>query len=117
MKRIKTQFKSSLITLTFVCMLLVSVTEVIAQKNGAVSGRVVCEGTNDYLPGANVMLKETTFGAATDRSGIYRISNIPPGTYTLVVRYIGYTEKSIEITIGDQGYSLSCKASDGNGIS
>lgn len=111
MKKIKTRFKVSLISLTSLCLLLVLFTipntDVIAQKKGNVTGRVMDVDTEAYLPGANVMLEGTTFGAATDRSGIYRIPNIPPGTYTLVVSYIGYQNQSVEITIGDQGYTLT----------
>lgn len=120
MKRTSNHFRLNLISLVFVYMVLILLaipnTNVIAQKKGNVTGRVTCLGTNEYLPGANVMLKGTTFGSATDRSGIYRISNISPGTYTLVVSYIGFEDQSIEITIGDEGHTLSqdmvIKASD-----
>jgi TonB-dependent receptor len=111
MKKIKTRFKVSLISLTSLCLILalfiIPNTNVMAQKKGNVAGRVIDVDTKDYLPGANVMLEGTTFGSATDRSGIYRIPNIAPGTYTLVVSYIGYQDKSVEITIGDQGYTLT----------
>lgn len=109
MKITNINFKMSAISFVFIALLLLSGPNTIlkAQKNGDVAGRITDVDTKSYLPGANVMLEGTTFGAASDRSGIYRISNIPPGTYTLVVSYIGFQEQSVEITIGDQGYTLN----------
>jgi len=96
--------------------LLISSSATFAQKNGAVSGRVMDVDTKEYLPGANIILEGTNFGAASDHSGLYRISNIPPGAYTLVASYIGYQDQSVEITIGEQGYTIAqdiaIKASD-----
>ncbi|MCJ7554229.1 MAG: carboxypeptidase-like regulatory domain-containing protein, partial [Ignavibacteriaceae bacterium] len=96
--------------------LLISSSATFAQKNGAISGRVMDVDTKEYLPGANIILEGTNFGAASDHSGLYRISNIPPGAYTLVASYIGYQDQSVEITIGEQGYTIAqdiaIKASD-----
>jgi len=41
-----------------------------------------------------VVLEGTYLGAASDRDGIYRIMNVPAGTYTLKVLYVGYEEFS-----------------------
>lgn len=67
-----------------------------AQQLGQITGRVSDAESKEYLPGANVMLKGTRFGAATDRNGFYRILNIPPATYELVVSYIGYQSVSVQ---------------------
>ena len=69
---------------------------------GVITGRVTDVGTGSYLPGANVILEGTAFGAASDRSGEYRIANVPPGSYTLNVTYIGYEDFSVEITVPDE---------------
>ena len=93
--------------LVFLALLLLSPLSTSAQKNGSITGRISDISSGEYLPGANVRLDGTTYGAATDRSGIYRISNIPPGTYTLIASYIGYDDTSIEVTIGESGYTLT----------
>lgn len=67
-----------------------------AQEYGQITGRVSDAETKEYLPGANVILKGTRFGAATDRNGFYRISNVPPATYELVVSYIGYQSITVQ---------------------
>ncbi|MBF8297221.1 MAG: TonB-dependent receptor, partial [Bacteroidetes bacterium] len=72
----------------------------LAQQTGQISGRITDADTKEYLPGANVMLKGTGLGASTDRSGLFRIFNVPAGDYEIVVRYIGYDESSVSVTVG-----------------
>ncbi|MDZ7377809.1 MAG: carboxypeptidase-like regulatory domain-containing protein, partial [candidate division KSB1 bacterium] len=57
---------------------------------GKIAGKVTDAETKQGLPGANVIIQGTTLGAATGREGEYYILNVPPGTYTLVARMIGY---------------------------
>ncbi len=67
---------------------------------GILSGRIVDQANNETLIGVPVMLEGTTLGSVTDLDGNYKIENIPPGKYTAVFRYIGYTSKMVpEVTI------------------
>ena len=71
----------------------------IAASTGSIRGTVKDAETGEALPGANVFLQGTSIGAATNIKGEYEISRIPAGTYTLVINYIGYKEKRIEVTV------------------
>ncbi len=64
----------------------------------SISG-VITGSDSDALTGANVILHETYRGTTTDVNGIFRLSNLKPGSYTLVVSYIGYEtyEKKIQL--------------------
>ncbi len=75
--------------------LLISV-NLFAQGTGKIIGTITDKASNSPLPGVNVLLKGTYYGAASDFSGKYIIKNISPGTYTLVVSLIGY--KTMEFT-------------------
>lgn len=68
-------------------------------QNGNIAGRVTDSQSGEFLPSANVLLVGTRFGAATDLQGAYRISNVPPGSYKLQVRYIGYADFETDITV------------------
>ena len=70
-----------------------------AATRGKIEGFVKDALTGDALPGANVMLEGTSLGAASDLKGKYFITNVPPGDYFLIVRYIGYKERRIPIRI------------------
>ena len=85
---------------TVLCLLLIA-SSAFAQK-GRIAGSVVEKGTNNQLIGANVSILGTNIGAATDNQGNFIIGNVPPGTYKVAARYIGYetVEKSVQVTVG-----------------
>ncbi|MEJ2546148.1 MAG: carboxypeptidase-like regulatory domain-containing protein [Calditrichaceae bacterium] len=56
---------------------------------GTLAGKVTAKETGEPLIGANVYLKGTTVGAATDEEGMYYIK-INDGTYDVVCDYVGY---------------------------
>ena len=67
-----------------------------------ISGRVTDVGSGDFLPGANVIVEGTNFGASSDRSGSYKISGLVDGDYTLTVSYIGYSDYSAQVTVAGE---------------
>lgn len=56
---------------------------------GEITGRVFDPKWQAFLPGANVVLLDTKLAAATNYPGVYKISNVPPGLYTIKVDFIG----------------------------
>lgn len=75
--------------------------EVLQQKSGKVTGTVVDE-TGAPVIGANVVVKGVSgVGVITDFDGNF-ILNLPEGTNTLVVSFIGYAEKEIKVKAGDK---------------
>ncbi len=66
---------------------------------GGISGRVSDAETGEGLAAANVIVVGTSFGAAADLNGNYVIENIPVGTYTVKVSYIGYEVSSHQVTV------------------
>lgn len=57
---------------------------------GKIAGRVTDKTTGEPLPYASVRVLELDIGASTDAQGYYFLLDIPPGTYTLRVDYLGY---------------------------
>lgn len=68
----------------------------LAGTRGKIAGVIVDQKTNEPILGANIYLKGTELGAATDQDGYYVVLNILPGTYTLVVEYLGYQTQRVE---------------------
>ena len=64
-----------------------------------IKGSVFDKETKDALPGANIIIQGTSIGAAANLEGEYFIPNVPPGRYTIMVSYIGYTSMSTEVTV------------------
>ena len=61
----------------------------LAQKNTIV-GTVTSIADKSALIGANVIIENTSMGAASDAQGKFVIKNIPDGDYTVMVSYIGF---------------------------
>lgn len=68
------------------------------QTGGTIKGKVTDE-YGEGLPLAQVLLQGTTLGDAADENGEYVIENVPPGTYTLQTRVIGYRTMTAEVTV------------------
>jgi iron complex outermembrane receptor protein len=65
---------------------------------GGIKGKITNNGLTP-IPGVNIILKGTTYGTASDEDGFYEISNIQPGSYTIVVSAIGYESISSDLII------------------
>jgi hypothetical protein len=78
-------------TSLFCLLLLLSGTSIYAGTTGKIAGRLFDAATKEPLIGANVIIIETTYGAATDFDGNYFIINIPPGTYNIKASLVGYS--------------------------
>ncbi len=72
-------------------------------QTGTVAGRIFDAETGDPLPGANVLLVELQRGAASDTEGRFLITDVPAGTYTLRVSFVGYRthEEQIAVRAGE----------------
>ena len=68
----------------------------IFSQTGKIVGKVLDKESGEALIGANVLIEGTNLGAATDVSGDFVILNIPPGSYTVTAKYIGFREVRIE---------------------
>ena len=93
----------ALFFVVIVCAVMVLSNLSVAQTKSQVTGKVTDATTGRYLPGANVYLKDTSFGAASDLGGTYVLYNVPPGNYTLVCSYIGYDEMTAQIAVSGDG--------------
>ena len=76
---------------------------------GTLKGKVTDADNGDALIGANVTIEGTTMGAATDMNGEYTVENVPAGTYTVIVAYIGYTEAVLSTTVGSGMTTLNAQ--------
>ena len=68
----------------------------LAQTTGQLSGVVRDAQTGETLIGAAVQVGGTSQGASTNLDGEYRIIGVRPGTYDLVVSYVGYRTTTVE---------------------
>jgi iron complex outermembrane recepter protein len=86
-----------------VFLLLVSVLPGMAeaQQASTVSGTITNALSGDAVPNALVIVESPTFTrqTRTARDGKFSVSDVPPGTYHLVVRADGYLPSRTEVTV------------------
>jgi outer membrane receptor for ferrienterochelin and colicins len=54
--------------------------------------KVVDAHTAEILPGANVLVQQTSVGGSSDKNGIVELSNLPSGAIDLTLSFIGYRD-------------------------
>lgn len=74
---------------------------VMAQTTGTLTGLIKDDENREGIPYVNVVVKGTPMGAASDESGRYSITGIPPGTYTVVASAVGFKTQELAFTILD----------------
>jgi len=93
----------SFINLLKRCVLVAFVVQMLfAGNTGKIAGVVIDAEAKEPLVGANVVVKGTDLGAATDEKGRYYILQVPPGVYTIEINYIGYNKsiiKNVEVRV------------------
>lgn len=67
--------------------------------NATISGYVRDKDSGETLVGATIQLLETRQGVVTNKSGYYALSDVKPGTYTLVFSFLGYEKKELRIDL------------------
>ena len=65
---------------------------------GILAGRVT-DKEGKPIPGATIRIEGTTLGGFARQDGRFSIVNIPAGTYTVVVRAVGYREVRLQVRI------------------
>jgi len=86
-------------TLLFLVMTMVVLRPVHAQQpTGKISGSVT-DTSGAILPGASVEVQQKGPTAVSDGQGQFTISNLVPGSYTVMVSYVGFSPFQTSVTV------------------
>jgi len=72
-----------------------------------ISGKILNQADTKPLANTNVFLSNATIGDRTKADGTFRLTNIKPGKYTLVVSMVGFESYSQSVLISDGNLALS----------
>ncbi|MEJ6711451.1 MAG: carboxypeptidase-like regulatory domain-containing protein [Flavobacteriales bacterium] len=82
----------------FLIFSLVSTFQIFAQV-GSIRGFVYEESSGEPAMFSNVVLDGTKIGTVTDANGFFNLSQVPVGTYTINVSYIGFDAISSSVEV------------------
>ncbi len=63
---------------------------------GTIKGVVKDKKTQEPLPFVNVTIEGTRRGTSSDAKGYFRLTDLSPGTYNLIVSFVGYSAKHLD---------------------
>ncbi|MCK4696388.1 MAG: carboxypeptidase-like regulatory domain-containing protein, partial [Candidatus Cloacimonetes bacterium] len=66
-------------------------------QTGSIAGQVTIEKTGDPLPNAAVFLSKTQVGTYTRKNGSFILKDVPVGTQTVAVSFMGYGKQTKEV--------------------
>ncbi len=75
-----------------------------------VSGYIKDAANGEGLIGVSIYVKETSTGAVTNSYGFYAVT-VPPGTYNLVVSYVGFAKQTRTVDLTDRNIRLDLELS------
>lgn len=74
-----------------------------AQSAPSVQGTVTDAISGEYLPGAEIELKDTPYRSRSNSDGRYRLDEVPAGDYVLLVSYVGFDSFETDVSVNDSG--------------
>ena len=95
MSRYPNSFCACLVWLVF-CLTIAAADA--QEKKGAITG-LVTDSAHAILQGASLDLQPIGKQTVSDKTGQFIIANVPPGTYTLSISYVGMSPYSKEIKV------------------
>lgn len=79
----------------------------IVLQTGTIAGSVTDSANGQGIAGVTISVENTSFRVVTSDNGRYRVTNVPPGTYTVTARRIGFGRITRSVTvIPDQGITV-----------
>ena len=93
-----------LVSVFFVGTVLLALSHAALAQN--VTGEITDPGRTIAFPGAIVRIEGLSGSTTSDERGRFRLGNVPAGSYTLIVSYVGTEDTSISIQVPEEGVDL-----------
>ena len=89
----------------FTLLLLIFGISLSARAQAVLTGQVLDAETRTPLPGAHVLIDSTAHATVTNAAGLFTL-HLPPGRYTISVRFVGYetTRQPVELVADDTAF-------------
>lgn len=97
--------QSSFLKLLFVTLIGILFHSKVTAQTGSISG-IITDENGIYLPGATVLLDQTSKGTNTDFDGKFTLLNVKVGKHIINVTFIGYENIQQEVTVNENNTAV-----------
>ncbi len=88
------------LSIVLIALILVFITESLAQKSGTISGVVKSSESNEPILASEIILQPGNLGTISNENGYFIFENLQAGTYTIIVNHLGYNSFEERIVLG-----------------
>ncbi|WP_215231517.1 TonB-dependent receptor [Dyadobacter linearis] len=81
-----------------ISMILCTLPLLVNAQTSSISGKITSQDRST-LPGVSVLLKKTSHGTTTDADGLYKLTDVKPGNYTIEVTGVGFSTISQTVSV------------------
>ena len=105
--------RKTILVLVAAFLVLSSFSMLQAAVTGKITGVVFDKRTNEALPSVAIQIVGTTKGALSGPDGDFVIMNVPPGTYSVTFRLVGYQTYQVDgvIVVTDRSVDVTAEMS------
>ena len=88
-------------------ILLILLTSFLFTQDFDLSGKIISKDTFNPISDVNITVQDTDFGTASNRDGLFNLTEMKSGVYVLIVSAIGYQDQYLEINLDRNISNLS----------
>ncbi|WP_025664467.1 TonB-dependent receptor [Aquimarina megaterium] len=89
---------SGFLKLIFVTLIMIISFNTLSAQSGSIKGTITDE-YGIYIPGASILISSIKKATVSDQNGIFTLVDVPEGTYTLKIEYLGFSDIEQEVSV------------------
>ena len=95
----------------YILLLAIALSVITASAQQSLLTGKITDKNGQAIPFVSIYIRNSTYGTTANENGIYQFK-LAPGTYNVIYRYVGYTEKIEQVTITDQDQEHNVQMAD-----
>ncbi|UOE50515.1 DUF5686 and carboxypeptidase regulatory-like domain-containing protein [Mucilaginibacter sp. SMC90] len=95
----------------YILLFIIAFSAITASAQQSLLTGKITDKNGQVIPFVSIYIRNSTYGTTANENGVYQFK-LSPGTYNVIYRYVGYTEKIEQITIADHDQEHNVQMAD-----
>ncbi|WP_114936516.1 DUF5686 and carboxypeptidase regulatory-like domain-containing protein [Mucilaginibacter endophyticus] len=95
----------------YILLLIIAFSVITASAQQSLLTGKITDKNGQVIPFVSIYIRNSTYGTTANENGVYQFK-LNPGTYNVIYRYVGYTEKIEQVTIADHDQEHNVQMAD-----